>query len=338
MPNSTLLEQAIILTIIYYDVLNKPLTAFEIWKYILIPNALRNEELKIKNEKFWSFSLYQVIETLNTSDYLNDKIGQKNGLYFLKYRGEKFFDYGIKTQKICAQKIKLTLRYIKLIKYIPFVRAIFLSGSVAMGYASQKSDLDLLIVSERDKIWLVRAMVVFITFLFGIKRSVNNYSDKICLNHFITTHSLEIPFQSIYTAQLYARLLPLYEEDAYLNKFYLQNKWLENYLANYSLFFKKNNGAENIKDKKPPIIKKIIEIVFEIVDLILGAIIKKIQVWLIRRNPLTNKSGGRITYNDKMLEFHPNSREREIIKNYNDKILKLGYDQSFSEHDSGLNK
>lgn len=348
MLNSTLLEQSILLTIVYYDVLNKPLTAFEIWQYLMKPSCFRMKndarlarresklELKISN-----LSLFDIITALDKSKYLKDRIDQKNGFYFLRDWNKDFFNHAIKTQKICAQKIKKTRRYINLIKYLPFVRAIFLSGSVAMGYASQKSDLDVLIVSEYDKIWLVRAMVVIVTFFFGVKRrsdEADDYKDKVCLNHFVTTESLEIPFQSIYTAQLYARLLPLYDEGDYFQKFFVKNKWLKNYLVNYELFFKEAGGVKGAKNKNTPIIKKAFEIVFEIVKLIFGGFIKKLQIWLIQRNPLTYKSGGRITYNDKMLEFHPNSKEREIIERYNNKVLKLNFDKSFYEHDSGLIK
>lgn len=331
MQNSSDLEQSILLTIIYYDAFKKPLTAFELWKYLMKPNSFRisNQTSQISNLR-----LYDIIEVLNHSDYLKSKISHKNGFYFLKHRSEKFFYNAIKTDKICAQKIKRSKRYIKLIKYLPFVRAIFLSGSVAVGYASENSDLDLLIVIKNKKIWLARLLIVFITFLFGIKRSSENpkkYKDKICLNHFITDKSLKIPFQSIYTAQNYARLLPLYDEDSYYVKFYEQNQWLKKYFWDFHFVFYQNKDKKNL-------IKSIFEIIFEVFNLIFGFLIKYSQVWHIKKNPLTYKSGGRVTYNDAMLEFHPNSKEKNIIEKYNKMLIKYGFNDSYFEKDSGLKK
>ncbi len=337
MVNSTILERLILLTIIYYDLLNKPLTSFEIWKYLIKPSSLRTLD---NFEQMPKCSLFDVIDTLEKSIYLNNLISQRNGFYFLKYRSDDFFHYGIKIQKICAQKIKKIRRYINLIKYLPFVRAIFLSGSVAMGYATERSDLDVLIVAKNRRIWLVRAMTAGVTFLFGIKRmpdELSKYKDKICLNHFITTESLSIPFQSIYTAQIYARLLPLYDEGNYFEKFYKKNQWIKNYLINYEIFMESIEAAFK-GNEKIPFFKKIFEMWFGIFDFFFGSLIKRIQTWLIKRNPKTYQSGGRIIFNDQMLEFHPNSKEKDIIENYNKKIIEFNFDKSFCETDSGLIK
>lgn len=332
MSNSTL-EKSILLTVIYYNVLNKPLTAFEIWRYLLKPKSLRSAPLK--NSEL-NFTLANVLKTLNNSEYLKDKVAQKNGYYFLskknkKHQAKRIFDDAIKTQKICAQKIKKARRYAAILKYLPFIRAIFLSGSVIMGNATKQSDLDVLVIAQKDKIWLVRALLVFTTLILGIKRSSSKTQDRICLNHYIATNHLTIPFMSIFTAQLYARLLPLYDEDNYFKKFYLKNSWLKNYLLNYNLFLNDNNFNNNM-----PFIKKILELKFNFLNLIFGALIKKIQIWHIKKKLFPLKSGGRVTFNDLMLEFHPTSKERAIIKAYNKLIRQYGFTAEELEEDSGL--
>jgi len=76
----------------------------------------------------------------------------------------------------------------KLLPYLaaaPYTRLILLSGSVAAGTPRKTSDLDLIIVSENNKVWLNRFFLELATWLLGARRNKTKFEDRVCFNMFL---------------------------------------------------------------------------------------------------------------------------------------------------------
>ncbi|OIO52089.1 MAG: hypothetical protein CO003_00335 [Candidatus Portnoybacteria bacterium CG_4_8_14_3_um_filter_44_15] len=320
----TSLEKSILATVAYYDVLDRPLTGWEVFKYLI----LKNRELAI--------GLKEVLTLLGNSDELDKFIGQNNGFYFLKNRGNIIAER-IERQKISAQKWKKSKLAVKLLQMVPFIRLVILSGSLAMDNAKKNSDIDLLIVAKSGRIWTCRALVSLLVHLLGKRRHGALTKDRLCLNHYLTDKSLKIPFQSLYNAQTYAHLTPVLEiENGLYRQFQKQNNWLNDYL----LFYPSENKGYLKKiqlSRLAAFLRKLREF---ILDGKLGdkleLFLKKIQAERIKKDPLTYRAGGRVVVDDSQLEFHPDSPEKNILEKYNRKIKRLGFDETDLEKDSGL--
>lgn len=72
------LEKSILATLIYYDIIDQPLTNLEIFKYLI--NIQRFE----KNSSLNHLSLNKVIDVLKTSPALKNSISAKKRLLFLE--------------------------------------------------------------------------------------------------------------------------------------------------------------------------------------------------------------------------------------------------------------
>jgi len=70
------LEKQILATIVYYDILDYPLTAFEVFLYLVNENKIEMGHCLI--------SMAEITGLLNSSEYLKKHIDQKHGFYFLK--------------------------------------------------------------------------------------------------------------------------------------------------------------------------------------------------------------------------------------------------------------
>jgi len=68
----------------------------------------------------------------------------------------------------------------------------------------------------------------------------------------------------------------------------------------------------------------------------LESFLKKIQTKRIEKDPLTYRAGGRVTFDDNQLEFHPESPEKNILEKYNQRLRELGFGEIDVEKDSGL--
>ena len=70
---------------------------------------------------------------------------------------------------------------------------------------------------------------------------------------------------------------------------------------------------------------------------ILERILRLWQRRRIRRTPATHERGGRVTANDRELEFHPHSFEAVAVARYNAALERFGLG-AYPERDSGLTK
>ena len=313
------LEKSILSTLIYYDILDRPLTSFEIFKYC------------ISKEKI---SLNQILNSLENSPELKERIDQENGFYFLKNRKE-IIQERIERQKIADRKWKKAKRIVRLLQVIPFIKLVAISGSLAMNNPKKESDIDLLIITQSRRIWTCRGLITLFIYIIGKKRHGEITRDRICLNHYLTDSSLKINYKSLYNAQTYAHLVPILEikKEVYIN-FQKANNWIKEYLIHYP---QKEKGYSNVIK-----LNSLLSLARRTREFFLNGkigdklelIFKKFQEKRIKKDPLTHQSGGRVVFDDNQLEFHPNSPEKKIIEKYNWRMKELGLEGK--EENSGL--
>ena len=70
-------------------------------------------------------------------------------------------------------------------RLIPYVRGVFISGQLSRYIADQKSDIDYFIVTEPERLWIVRTLFV----LFRRTFLLNNRK-YFCTNYYVTTEKL----------------------------------------------------------------------------------------------------------------------------------------------------
>lgn len=338
-----LLEKSILATIAYYDVLEYPLTGFEIFKYLINPShIIAQSDLKrdLTLEPLIQPVFMDVLKSLNNKS-LTDFIEEKNGFYCLKKSkksGEKYIDklieIRIERQKISDQKWKKAKKIIRKLQAVPYVKIIAVSGSLALDNAKKQSDIDLLIITKHKRIWTVRFFITFLTQIMGKRRHGKKTADRICLNHYITDKSLKIDFPSLYNAQTYAHLIPVLEKGIY-NEFQKANQWIKNYLA----FYPKQENFNQRVIKQSKFLKTIARFQETILNTFLGSILEKIlsffQKAIIRYHSSSAKKQGRVIADEFQLEFHPASPEVKILERYNKNMLKLEF-KIKPEKDSGL--
>lgn len=220
-----ILDKQIFSTIAYYDVLEYPLTLLETWKYLMQP-----VEGKLNEEKI---SLGNVYERLNSKE---TKIFLENyqGFYFIKGR-KKLVPQRIAREKISQKKIQLVRDLVSKLKFSPFVRMVAITGRVAMKNAVPKSDLDLMVVIEKEKIFTGRFFFTTLVHFLGKRRYAKKIKNRACLNYFITSDSLEVIYKDIFSSSEYFFILPIFGKETF-QKFYEKNRWIEKHRVNYDFF------------------------------------------------------------------------------------------------------
>lgn len=317
-------------TLVYYDVFDFPLKKDEVFRYLVNFGRLSGgSAARIFRQSNAESDLEQLVK--------QGVVGMRGGYYFLFDR-EYLIPLRKKREKLAESKIRKTVRAAGWLRFVPYLRAVFASGSLAMGNTDELSDLDVLIIVKSGRIWLARFLITLCLSALRIRRKGSDKiaPNKICLNHYITEKSLTIPFKSIYNAQTYSNLIPVYaRENNLVEEFKKGNDWVLDYVRGWG-----NINLENKKQLRRGFPGLVAGIGEAVLNTRFGDFLEKIarnyQFKRIAANSLTNKSGGRVIFNDRQLEFHPTSMEDEIIKKYNERLTKLEFAEFAREKNSGL--
>ena len=297
-----ILYKNIIATITYYDVLNYPLTAFEVWKHLIRSSADDSGNV-------WSFTDVQyALEQKEIAQY----ISQKNGMYYLFGR-EDIVSLRRQHEYISFIKMRKLRRIILILRISPFVRSIYVTGRLAYNNCDRESDLDVLVVYEYGHIWTGRFCITMLSHLLGVRRQDNKTNNRICLNYHITTKSLCVPTQDLFAAHEYVFTTPLFDT-GYHTQFCHENRnWIQNIKPHHKCARIKSDLT--ISDN---IITKYMRKFFELIlaDRAMEKRLKKIQFKKIQKNPKTQKEGALIMCSDNNLIFLPKPQGPVIFEEY----------------------
>jgi len=170
------LSKSIIKTLAYYDIFDYPLTLKEIY-FCLDTNSIDKEELNAEANSLMTKNI----------------IYMKNDYYLLNP------DYNRVIRRVegngrAKGKMKIAKWFANFISLFPFVRAVFLSGSISKGYLDKEADIDYFIITKQNRLWLSRFLLVLFKKIFLL----NSYK-YFCINYFISEDNLEIEEKNIYT-------------------------------------------------------------------------------------------------------------------------------------------
>jgi hypothetical protein len=211
-------------SILYHDIFDFPLTPGELIKWEVASEIYKREKkLAIEFRKgFYSLS-------------------KRSGVRLRRLLRSR----ASSVKKGIAQKASGLLRF------IPSLKMVAITGALAMDNADEDADIDLLIITAEKTLWLTR-LVTF--FLLTIKRiPVRRFGDirqkdKLCLNMWLDETNLAWPKKdrNIYTAHEIAQIMPLVNKDLYYERFLYQNRWIKRYWPNAARIIKPGKKKKTV--------------------------------------------------------------------------------------------
>lgn len=206
--DSDRLIEAIYKTVAYSDIFDFPLTLPELHRYL--------EGISISIEDLQLVVSQHLPATFAYSDgYLT----LKNRTALLERR---------KNRLVHSQSLwPYALRYGRIMASLPYVRMVAVTGSLAMDNADRGGDIDFFVVTEPNRLWLTRAMII------GIVRMAAKEDIELCPNYLVTLDALDSLQQTLYTARELAQMVPLAGFDVYAQLRQV-NQWTNLFLPNAS--------------------------------------------------------------------------------------------------------
>ena len=198
------LKRAILEALAYSDIFEYPLRLKELHRYL--PLYAEVEELKV------------VLVSLN------ERVGEKDGFYFLAGR-EGIVEIRKQRETRSRELMPRAIQYGRILGSLPFVRMVALTGSLAVMNLSKNVDFDYMIVAAPGRVWTAR------TFALMFNRVTRLFGKTLCPNLIVSENALGWPLHDLYSARELCQTIPITGVDVY-HRLIKTNEWAKEFLPN----------------------------------------------------------------------------------------------------------
>jgi hypothetical protein len=180
-------------------------------------------------------------------------------------------------------------------------------NSLAFFNCDENSDIDLFIITEKNKIWTARALSSILLHILGLRRHGKKVAKRICLSFYISESKMDLNYIAqdnlgFFVAFWIAQMAPIVSYQQSFEKFRAANTWVYRFLPNsgqnitdYYVNFKLPLLAKNIKRLSEYLLKNDF---FE-------NMARKIQLKRIGKSQKKWGDPNSVIINDAILKFHP---------------------------------
>jgi len=272
----------------------------------------------LTKEEIFNFS------KIEASEWENKNIEIKDDFYFLKGRSE-IIEIRKAREKHAQTLWKKTYFYLKFLKLIPFLKMVAICNTLAFNHPEKDSDIDLFIITTKNRLWTARILTTFLLQILGVRRHGKKVSERFCLSFWCTEEALNLKNIQIkpndpYLAFWCLTLKPVLGNSLYKNFIQKNHDWIK---EKYKLKFRiPQPHQERLKKSfHSNLIAKLLE---KILNGKLGNYLeKKIKNKLQPRAEKKAKQAGpksSIIISDNMLKFHNHDKRKNIYEKWQEKL------------------
>ncbi len=213
------MEKAILKTLIYADIFDYPLKINEIHKWLVGRKVTVRQVEKALGE------LVQSEKCKLKSGYYF--LPRKNGMVSKRLRKEKQSERYFKKAKMLGRILRL----------VPWIKLVGISGGLAVNNAGKSDDIDLFIITTKKRLWISRFLCLGFLSIVGQRRKVGESRKKIagkfCVNILLDEDKLEQRSKDIFVAHEVLQMKVLWQRDGVYSKYLADNKWVFKFLPNW---------------------------------------------------------------------------------------------------------
>jgi hypothetical protein len=282
---STPCRIAIQKTLAYSGVFKYPLTYFQLTSRLISKDNFSGKQIRKDLKK-------------QIKDNLIDKVEEKEDKHLDKYvlhdvKPVSWDERRENTKKILKRNEK-ALEYIA---RVPWIKMMAITGSAANYNMEEKADIDLLFITNKDRVWITRGFVFLILAIIN-KLPKKHENREICPNIFIDETRLAWikKRRNLYVAQNIISMQPILSKDDIYFRFMYENRWIKNYYHNFKI-----NYPEKFRELKSSrsLFMNLIEKLFML-----------LQLTYMKRKMTTEIATSRL------IHFNKNDNSRWILKSY----------------------
>jgi predicted nucleotidyltransferase len=227
------LEQAVLATTAYSDSFDTPLLFEEVCERCLFVPGSQNVGLA-RSEAQKRKDIQHALDELIRRKLLEQASSpQGSAFYFLPGRKNVIAQRSARLQHAQAKKSEID-QVVRFLRRVPWVSAVYLTGSMAIDAATDESDIDFMIITLPERLWLTRILVSFYAQLQGKRRSWNHEEPgSWCFNLWLDTNHLAVEpaKRDVYRAYELLQAKLLLDKDNTDVCLAAENSWMASFFA-----------------------------------------------------------------------------------------------------------
>jgi len=283
-------EMAVKRTLAYRSIFNYPLSYFQLSTYLITNKKIGNKALRKglkKLEKKGQITLENNQYSLNGVKNINWE-ERKNSSISLIDVHKYVFDS---------------------LKKVPWIKFIGITGATAAFNAHDKDDIDIFIISQKNRLWITRLFVTLILKSLRKYRTDKDPIQKICPNIFIDENNMEWDKnkRTLYVAHEILMMHPICDKNNTYFKFIKRNSWIFDHLSNCRMDINTINA--DLGNSNSSFLINIIERILMNIQLIYMK--RKITEEIATKN---------------MIHFNKNDWSDKVLKDYSNILKKFNFD------------
>lgn len=248
----------ILATLAYTDQFEYPLSEKEIWERLVGVDNLKNVFAVKMSENYPGATYSEVKKTLKILVVQGKVI--KNKQFYCLPGSEENFKTRVIRKKLSKKNKQEIEKFVTFVRKIPWIMAVAVTGSQAMENVShERDDIDFLIITARERLWLVRPIVILFSFFSGKKilfwqktKDNSMKKDAWCFNLWLDEDHLKLPEKrrNFYTAYEVGQVKWVFEKLGcdIKDRFEDENNWVRGFLPN--IFTKNSTVLRNKKARE----------------------------------------------------------------------------------------
>lgn len=288
------MEKAILRTLTYADIFDYPLNIWEIHKW-LIGRKLNLRQVEKGLEKLSS----------------NNQCQYKGEYYFLPGRANLVSKRKRREHqsKIYWKKAQL---FCQVFRIIPWVKLVGISGGLAMNNANQSADIDLFIITSKNRLWICRLLILVFLGMLSQRRKKDSQSraiaGKFCVNILLEEDRLQQLNQDLFIAHELLQMKVLWEKEGIYAKYLADNEWVFKLLPNWvgNIVVKRNNKRLTSSLKWDLLIDK------------LENLARRLQLWYMKSPQGMERIAPGAVY------FHPKDYRLKVLSEFKKRTILRG--------------
>ncbi len=210
------ISDRILQSVLYADIFKHPMTEREVWRWIPTDTPV--------SKKAFSAALQKLVFQNRVRVITPFVVIPKHKTYL-----------GIHAGRLMAgqKKWKLAYKTAKLLRSIPTIVFVGITGSLAVNNADENDDIDICVVAAKKTVWITRLLTTLIVEVFFRRRHPDTVQvrDTICLNMFLSEDALAMDQQhrDVYIAHELLQMVPVWERRSITKKLLRVNVWARRY-------------------------------------------------------------------------------------------------------------
>ncbi len=204
------LQIAIRKTLTFFDQFDYPLTA---------------EEL---HARLWRYTCDLPYAAFLSALEECDGVSCKKSLFFLNGRLD-IVRKRLDSIWLIEKNMTVAKKAVRILRFLPFLKAVFVCNTVALGWPNEQSDIDVFIVTRDKRVWFVRFFSTILLKLAGLRTNKHRHARKICLSFFASEDALDCSNfaidDDVYLVYWLETLFPIYDPFGMHNAIVEKNLW-----------------------------------------------------------------------------------------------------------------